>query len=248
MTLALMFRTRSSPAPDPRMPTSGMALSRILEAEVMDSADDARDYDRMDHAAVNRQFVDDLLSAMAAAGVELDESSEMLDLGTGTAQIPIELLRRRPNWQVRAVDLAESMLELGLKNVAAAGFSDRVRLERVDAKRLPYAAASFALVMSNSIVHHIPQPRDVLAEACRVLRPGGMLFVRDLLRPSDDAAVRSLVETYAADCNNHQRQLFEDSLRAALNLEEIRRLVAELGHDPLSANQTSDRHWTWAAS
>lgn len=225
-----------------------MTLSRILEPEVMDSADDARDYDRMDHSAVNRQFVDDLLAVAAAARLELGENIAILDLGTGTAQIPIELLRRRPNWRVRAVDLAGSMLELGRKNVAAAGLADRVRLERVDAKRLRYAEASFALVMSNSIVHHIPEPRAVLAEACRVLRPGGMLFVRDLLRPPDEAAVRSLIETYAADCNDHQRQLFDDSLRAALDLDEVRRLVAELGHDPLSANQTSDRHWTWTVT
>ncbi|HJT32000.1 MAG TPA: class I SAM-dependent methyltransferase [Pirellulales bacterium] len=225
-----------------------MALARVLEPEVMDSADDALDYDRMDHAAVNRQFVDDLLAAATAAGVEIDESSEILDLGTGTAQIPVELLSRRPKWRVRAVDLAESMMELGRQNVAAAGFSDRIRLARVDAKRLPYPAGRYALVMSNSIVHHIPEPRDVLAEACRVLRPGGLLFIRDLLRPADDAAVRSLVATYAADCNDHQRQLFDDSLRAALNLDEVRRLVAELGHDPLGVNQTSDRHWTWTAS
>lgn len=228
-----------------------MTLARVLEPEVMDSADDARDYDRMDHSAVNRQFLDDLLATATAAdveldgSVELDESSEILDLGTGTAQIPIELLRRRSSCRVRAVDLAESMLELGRQNVAAAGFSDRIRLERVDAKRLPYPAARFALVISNSIVHHIPEPRQVLAEASRVLRPGGLLFIRDLLRPCDDAAVKSLVETYAADCNDHQRQLFDDSLRAALNLDEVRRLVAELGHDPLEVSQTSDRHWTW---
>lgn len=223
-----------------------MTLARVLEPEVMDSAEDARDYDRMDHAAVNRRFVDDLLAEAAAAGIELAESSEILDLGAGTAQIPIELLRQRPTWRVRAVDLAEQMLELGRRNVAAAGLAHRIRLERADAKRLPYPAATFPIVMSNSIVHHVPDPRLVLAEACRVLRPGGMLFIRDLLRPPDDAAARSLVDIYAAGCNDHQRQLFDDSLRAALNLVEVRRLVAELGHDPRGARQTSDRHWTWS--
>lgn len=222
-----------------------MVLSRVLEPEVMDSADDALDYDRMDHAAVNRQFVDDLLAAIAAAGVQVADSTEILDLGAGTAQIPLELLRRRPSWRVRAVDLAESMLELGWQNVAAAGLADRIRLERVDAKRLPYATGTFTVVMSNSIVHHVPQPRDVLAEACRVLRPGGTLFIRDLLRPPDDATVRLLVDTYAAGGNDHQRQLFDDSLRAALSLDEVRAIVVELGHDPRQVTQTSDRHWTW---
>lgn len=223
-----------------------MVLRRVLEPEVMDNADDARDYDRMDHAAVNRQFVDDLLATITAAGLE-PADSEVLDLGTGTAQIPIELLRCRPFWRVCGVDLAASMIELARENAAAAALNHRLRLEQADAKRLCYADQAFGVVMSNSIVHHIPQPRDVLAEACRVLRPGGVLFVRDLLRPTGDAEVLRLVETYAAGANDHQRQLFEDSLRAALSLDEVQSIVAGLGHNPRWVTQTSDRHWTWAS-
>jgi hypothetical protein len=55
------------------------------------------------------------------------------------------------------------------------------------------------------------------------------------------------VETYAADANTHQRQMFEDSLRAALTVAEMRALVAGLGLDPATVRQTSDRHWTWQA-
>ena len=43
-----------------------MPLSRILEPEIMDSPEEAADYDSMDHAEVNRRFVDDLLAAIAA--------------------------------------------------------------------------------------------------------------------------------------------------------------------------------------
>lgn len=225
-------------------------LHRVLEPEVMDSEQDARDYDAMDHTAVNRLFVDDLLAAADAAGVALaDESgevsAEMLDVGTGTAQIPIELLARRPDLRLTAIDLAPSMLELGRRNVAAAGLTPHIRLECVDAKALPYPAGSFIAVISNSIVHHIPQPRQVLAEARRVLAEDGLLFVRDLSRPETDDAVRALVERYAADSNDHQRKLFEDSLRASLSLNEVRQLVSELGHDQAGVKQTSDRHWTW---
>ena len=73
------------------------------------------------------------------------------------------------------------------------------------------------------------------------------MFVRDLLRPADDAAVNHLVATYAAGAAPHQRQLFDDSLRAALSLEEIRALVERLGQSPAAVQATSDRHWTWSA-
>jgi hypothetical protein len=59
--------------------------------------------------------------------------------------------------------------------------------------------------------------------------------------------VRQLVRTYAGEANAHQRQMFEDSLRAALTLDEVRALVAGLGFDRDTARQTTDRHWTWSA-
>jgi hypothetical protein len=74
-----------------------------------------------------------------------------------------------------------------------------------------------------------------------------MLFVRDLLRPADDSTVKLLVRTYAAGANAHQQKMFDDSLRAALSLAEIRNLVMSLGFAADTVQPTSDRHWTWAA-
>ncbi|MBN2477291.1 MAG: class I SAM-dependent methyltransferase [Pirellulales bacterium] len=215
-------------------------LPRVLETEAMDTPDEALDYDSMDHAEVNRAFVTDLL----AAG---PQNGEILDLGTGTAQIPIELCRRLPAARVLAVDAAEHMVQIGRHNVHQAGLDNRVRLEQVDGKRLPYGDGRFTTVMSNSIVHHIPEPRHVLGEAWRVTAPGGLLFFRDLFRPEDDATVVRLVDTYAAGANRHQRQMFEDSLRAGLTVDEMRQLIAELAKDPGTVRATTDRHWTWVA-
>jgi len=211
----------------------------------MDTADEALDYDRMDHAEVNRRFVADFLAALSAAGVSDDV--EALDLGTGTAQIPIELCRQNSRIRVRAIDLSAEMLKLAEANIARAGLTSRIQVQRVDAKRLPFADGAFAAVISNSIVHHIPQPKSVLADAVRVLKKPGLLFVRDLARPRDNDQVRRLVATYAGDANAHQRQLFDDSLRAALAVGEVRVLVAGLGLAPQAVASTSDRHWTLSA-
>jgi ubiquinone/menaquinone biosynthesis C-methylase UbiE len=120
----------------------------------------------------------------------------------------------------------------------------RLRLELCDAKSLPYADSTFGAVISNSIVHHIPEPKSVLAEIVRVVQAGGTVLVRDLLRPPDEATVERLVARYAGEANRHQQQMFGDSLRAALTLAEIRQMVAELGYDPATVQQTTDRHWT----
>ena len=213
-------------------------LERVLEPEVMESTAEAEAYDAMDHREVNAAMVDDLLAAGLQRG-------DVLDLGTGTAQIPIELCGRNEEVRVMAVDLAASMLELARINIDMAGMLDRIQLEQVDAKGLDFADDMFDCVMSNSIVHHIPQPAGVLAEAVRVTASGGLLFVRDLARPESDAAVTHLVETYAAGQSDHARQLFDDSFRAALTVEEMQVLVAPLGAPGESVTMTSDRHWTW---
>lgn len=217
-------------------------LLRTLEPEVMDTAEEARDYDTMDHSTVNRVFVDDFLAVYAVA-----PPGPILDVGTGTGQIPLELCRRQPTCQVTAIDLADHMLTVGRDHVRRAGLEGRLRLERWDAKDMPCADAAFAAVMSNSIVHHIPEPIAVFVEMVRVLRPGGVLFVRDLLRPDADTTLRRLVELYAAGANAHQRKMFADSLHAALSLAEVQALVTTLGFHPATVRQTTDRHWTWAA-
>jgi ubiquinone/menaquinone biosynthesis C-methylase UbiE len=215
-------------------------LQRVLEPEVMDTDEEARDYDAMDHAAVNRVFVGDFLCFW-------DSSNPVLDVGTGTAQIPVELCRQSHLAEVVAIDLASSMLAVAQSNVQRAGLAGRIRLELVDAKALPFAASTFAALMSNSIIHHIPSPAEVLAEMARVVKPGGLIFVRDLLRPDSEVKLRELVNLYAADANFHQQKMFADSLHAALSLDEIRALVAGYGFDAADVQQSSDRHWTWCA-
>jgi ubiquinone/menaquinone biosynthesis C-methylase UbiE len=215
-------------------------LPRVLEPEVMDSAAEAHDYDAMDHAQVNRAFVVDFLAVWRPHG-------QVLDVGTGTAQIPIELCRQNPTVTVVAIDAARHMLEVGAANVKKAGFDQRLELRFCDAKRLPFAGGSFAAVMSNSIVHHIPEPLEVLREIRRVTAPGGTIFVRDLMRPASDRTVKHLVATYVGAANAHQQKMFDESLRAALTLEEIQALVRQLALDPAAVRATSDRHWTWCA-
>jgi ubiquinone/menaquinone biosynthesis C-methylase UbiE len=147
-----------------------------------------------------------------------------------------------------AADAAVSMLEQARYNLEIESLTHRIQLTHVDAKRLLFADGMFDVTISNSIVHHIPEPIMVLREAARVTRAGGLLFFRDLMRPESEAELDRLVQLYAAGANNHQRQLFAESLHAALSLAEMQALVVTLGFDGKGVEQTSDRHWTWTAN
>jgi ubiquinone/menaquinone biosynthesis C-methylase UbiE len=219
-------------------------LTRILEPEVMDTVAEAIDYDQMDHSAVNRLFVDDLLAALQP-GVSSTQI-RIFDAGTGTAQIPLELMSRGIRASITASDLAKQMLIVAQQNVDAAGHSESIHLVVADCKQLAEADGTYDVVMSNSIVHHIPQPLAVLAELWRILKPDGLLFIRDLMRPDDQATLDRLVRTYAGTSNTHQQQMFRDSLHAALTVDEVAALLQQLGIPNPSIQATSDRHWTIA--
>ena len=215
-------------------------LERVLEPELMDDPVEAQSYNDMDHSEVNGRFVAELL----ACG---DLGKDVLDLGTGTALIPIELCAQHAACRVMASDAATHMLDLARYNIAVASMEVRIQLHHGDSKQLRFEDDMFDCVMSNSLIHHVPEPRGVLAEIVRVCKPGGRIFVRDLYRPAAIEEVESLVNAYSANETPCNQQLFRQSLCAALRLEEIRQMVAALGFAPESVLMTSDRHWTWSA-
>ncbi len=218
-------------------------LPRVLESEVMDRPEEAREYDAMDHSAVNLRFVDDFLAVHGPG-----RGGELLDVGTGPARVPIALCRADRHFRVLGVDLAGPMLDLARRNVADAELSDRIRFARGDAKNLPFPDGRFEAVVSNTIIHHIPDPAPALAEMVRLLAPGGTLLVRDLARPADVEELDKLVQLHAANEPIPARNLFRDSLHASLRLDEVRTMVAALGLPAEGVNLTSDRHWTWTWS
>ena len=203
----------------------------------MDTELDAREYQAMDHAVVNAEFVARLLELAPKAGT-------LLDAGTGPGEIPVRIAERAPGLFVTAIDLAEHMLALAREGVERAGLGDRIRLVRADAKATGFPPASFDMVVSNSLVHHLPEPIAFLREALRLARPGAGLCIRDLLRPSTKSELDALVGRHTAHCSDYQRGLFSASLNAGLTLEEVTLLCREASLKDVVIEQCSDRHWS----
>jgi len=209
-------------------------MDRVPEPEVMDTPDEASAYDAMDHAQVNRAFVDRLL-AVGARG-------HMLDIGTGPAHIPLIVCDRLPDCTVLAVDLAPTMLAIAGRHLSGSPHRDRIELRLGDAKSLELPDASFDAVFSNTILHHMTDPRPFLREALRVLRPGGALLIRDLYRPGSEAELDHLVATHAASAGPVGRELLRASLRAAFTPPELRAIADECGLAGAELVLDSDRH------
>ena len=182
-------------------------LQRVLEPEVMDDPAEADAYEAMDHTETLGAFVDRL--------AELGAFGHLLDIGTGPGHLPVMACRRLDVMGVTGVDLADSMLEKARRRVEHEGLADRITLQKADAKKLPFADGSFETVASNTILHHLPDPAVFLFEACRVLKPSGVLLIRDLRRPDTPEQLEELVRLHAGDGDRSQQKLFADSLHAA---------------------------------
>jgi ubiquinone/menaquinone biosynthesis C-methylase UbiE len=214
-------------------------MDRILEPEVMDTWLEATAYDAMDFELVNTGFVVDAIA--------LDPHAvKVLDIGTGTVRIPILMCQQRPQYLITGIDLAQSMLIIGQRNVAEAQLTQRIKLERVDSKRMPYPDLEFDMLVSNSLVHHLPDPLSFFGEIKRLVKPGGAMLIRDLIRPASDKIVDELVAKIGADYDLHQQQLFHDSLKAGLTLVEVQELIDRVGLTQVKLSQSSDLHWTIA--
>lgn len=221
-------------------------IPRVLEPEVMDTVKEAVDYDSMDHSTVNKQFVSDLLE-LVTTSIPSGTNHHVLDLGTGTALIPIELQQRTGTFEtVFACDLSTEMLRVARTHLRDSPLEDSILPVFCDAKRLPMADQSCRIVMSNSIVHHIPEPLTVFKEMRRVISEGGFLFVRDLMRPESGETIEQIVQTYAGEENEHQQKMFRESLHAALTVDEVRELLRQSDFPPDWVQASSDRHWTIA--
>lgn len=214
-------------------------MRRILEPEVMDTAADAVEYDAMDFSEANQRFADDAIALLRGT-----TDAQVLDIGTGTAQIPILMLKKDRTMKILACDLAQEMLRVAARNLAAAELTDRCQLARLDAKAIRAPAQKFDLVMCNSTIHHIPDPQIVFREIQRLVKPNGAIVVRDLFRPETMDEAWATVNRVAAGEHPRQKQLFFDSLCAALTVDEVKDHVQRAGLERLRVERCSDRHWT----
>lgn len=209
-------------------------MERVLEPEVMDTQEEAEAYDAMDHSGANDAFVTRLL--------ELGAEGRVLDIGCGPGHIALQLVTQKPDLEVVGVDLSENMLKIAEEHRSVCSQAERVSFQIADAKGLDFADDSFDVVCSNTILHHIPDPVPFLAEAWRVLKPGGVLLIRDLFRPDNAEVVAQLVDTHAADEAADARELFRASLCAALTPDELVDVARKAGISDAEVVEDSDRH------
>jgi 2-polyprenyl-3-methyl-5-hydroxy-6-metoxy-1,4-benzoquinol methylase len=212
-------------------------MDRVLEPEVMDDEAQVLAYAQADFSKENQGFVDRFREYFP----EFSEG-HVFDLGCGPGDIPIRFARAVPGCRITGVDASAPMIRVAEQAVSAAGLSARItfRCERFQ----DLAGASLAdAAISNSLVHHIPNPLQFWHKLRQLVKPGAPVLVMDLIRPDSPEEAWAIVNRYAAGASDVLRRDFYNSLLASFTEDEIGTQLAQMNLTRLLIDVLDDRHW-----
>src|SRR5271156_4102617 len=193
------------PANDPILEADRRQAARVLAERARIASESFRrkgaDWDEMRALELPAQAVEDALLALIPPGPE----GRLLDIGTGTGRV-LELLAPRVK-QALGVDASKAMLALARARLSGPEFAHcAVRL--ADMYRLPLADRAFDTVVLQMVLHYAEDPAGVVAEAVRVLRPGGRLLVVDLAAHGQADVAAKLAHRWPGFSDGAMQDLF----------------------------------------
>ena len=181
----------------------------------------ASKYDIMNDAmslGIHRLWKDAMMDWLAPR-----PGQRLLDVAGGTGDISFRFLDRAPSATATVLDMTESMLVEGRKRAEADARADRLDWVVGDAMALPFEANSFDVYTISFGIRNVTRPQDALAEALRVLRPGGRLMVLEFSQVPNDALQR-LYDLYSFNVIPRMGQLIaKDRDSYQYLVESIRR-------------------------
>lgn len=212
-------------------------MQRVPEPELMDDVAQAQAYAAADFSSENQGFVDRFHEYFPEWS-----GGHVIDLGCGPADIPIRFCRAYPAATIIAVDASQAMITLAEQAVKRSGLDGRIRLRCERFQELSLDEPGDA-ALSNSLLHHLPNPFQFWYRLKQLIRPGSAVLVMDLLRPESIETAQALVEQYAADASPILKRDFYNSLLAAYTEDEVAAQLAEMNLSRLLIDVPDDRHW-----
>jgi ubiquinone/menaquinone biosynthesis C-methylase UbiE len=212
-------------------------MDRILEPELMDDPQQAAAYAAADFSSENQVFVDRFREYFP----DFSEG-HVFDLGCGPGDIPLRFARLYPKCRLTGVDASRPMIDLAERAVGEAGLSDRISVRCARFEELAGANQADA-VISNSLLHHLPNPLQFWHKLRSFVKPGSPVLVMDLLRPESPEVAQAIVDRYAQGAPEMLRRDFYNSLLAAFTEDEIGAQLARMNLSRLLIDVVDDRHW-----
>lgn len=195
------------PEDDPVLAADRRAAARVVAERARVASESfvkqGADWDEMRALALPAGMIEEaVLSLLPSEGV-----GQVLDIGTGTGRM-LELLAPRVRSGL-GVDASRAMLALARARLSKPGLG-HLSVRQADMYSLP-VARRFDLVLMHMVLHYAEDPAAALAEATRVLAPGGMLIVVDLLRHDWTAVTDRLAHRWPGFGDDEMAGLMEET-------------------------------------
>jgi len=213
-------------------------MERIPEPELMDDLEQARAYAEADFDEPNTAFVE----LFAERCTDWPGSGAILDLGCGPGDIVLRLAERFPDCIVHGIDGSAAMLEFAERARAGHPAADRVQFVHGLLPGASLPRPRYDAVASNSLLHHLHQPRVLWQSIRELAAPGAPVLVMDLMRPQSPERAQELVDRYADGEPEVLRTDFYNSLLAAFEPDEVRAQLESAGLAGFRVEPVSDRH------
>ncbi len=130
--------------------------------------------------------------ALADEIVSKLNSGRVLDIGTGSGNLPIEIAKRAPNLEIIGIDLSKTLIKIARNMARRESVGKSVRFEIGSAYDLKFEDSYFDMVISSMTIHHLKYPTKAFNEIYRVLKPDGGAWIYDLIR---DASLKEAKQT-----------------------------------------------------
>ncbi|MBU0701899.1 class I SAM-dependent methyltransferase [bacterium] len=200
-------------------------LERILEKEGMMNPQEVKEYNLLSRRYLTRLGYDKVINSLYNSG-RLE--GKVIDLGTGSGWLAIELAKRNRDYQIVGVDLSQEMLTLAKQNVSTSlnNYSN-LSFIKSDVKSLPFKDDSFDVAVSYASLHHWGgNLLEIFEEIQRVVKNDGLVIIHDLKRDEKNLLFLKTIPSKI------MRKLLEASVMASYIPSEIREI---LRRDPITS-------------
>ena len=214
-------------------------MERVPEPELMLDDAQARAYAEADFESAHGKYP----KLFAELFPNRPATALVLDIGCGPCDVTIRFARANLGYTFHAVDGSAAMLKYGRDRIARdADLVKRIQLIQGCIPATPIPAKDYDVVLSSSLLHHLPDPQALWTTVRQHAKRGTFVFVVDLFRPNTRADAEVFTAKYAGGEPDVLRRDFFNSLLAAFTVEEVRKQLDTALLSGLTVKTISDRH------